>query len=231
MPPKIRVRDDDVLVTSRDWPDPFKRFTRVHRWIAEVPEHFIHVPAILVTEIQPFSECIEFVRSETKAGRMFPELHGLHHEINYQFRSLEDVSSDLKISVDWMIAHLDVRPKIWYTPKGAGLYPHPRAILPDEKKEQLIRQADTMRAAASQLNLEVVSEYDNKMHGENGICRHLMDGRSIDAISNSRKIEGGHKEISVHWWERGIRLKRVLEAVKHGSWANAMIIEPELFRD
>lgn len=229
---KVRIRNDDVLVSSRDWKDrEFERFSRVHKWIAEVPDHFIHVPTILTTEIQQFPECIEFIKNEARAKRMLPELHGFHHEIDYQHRSIEDITSDLDQAVNWMIKHLDVRPKIWYTPRCAGQYPHPKATnISQEKRDQLTAQADRMRAAAETLQLEVVSEYDNKLSGDNGVCRHLMDGRSIDALSNSRKIEGGHKEWSVHWWERGVRLKRCIEAVKWGSWEDAKKQEPELFR-
>jgi len=226
----IRVRDDDILVPSREWPDPFKRFRQIHRWIAEVPEHFVHVPAILTEEIQQFPQCIEYVKEEVKAGRMIAELHGFHHEIDYQRRSVNDCFSDLDKAINWMVKHLESRPNIWYTPKGAGRYPL-REYHIEEKFNELTAQADRMREAAARLGLEVVSEFDNKMEGRDGICRHLMDGRSLDAISNSRNIEGGHKEISTHWWSRGIRLKRVIVAVKHGSWAKAMDIEPEFFRD
>jgi hypothetical protein len=226
----IRVRDDDILVPSREWPDPFKRFSRIHRWIAEVPEHFVHVPAILTEEIQQFPQCIEYVKSEAKAGRMILELHGFHHEIDYQRRSVEDCADDLEKAMSWMNKHLDVVPKIWYTPKGAGRFPL-REYHTQDKFDELTAQAKIMREAAARFNLEVVSEFDNKMEGRDGVCRHLMDGRSVEALSNTRKIANGNKEISTHWWSRGIRLKRVIEAVKHGSWANAMRIEPELFND
>jgi len=207
----IRVRNDDVLVSSSDWTNPLERFSKIHRWVSEVPEHFIHVPAILTTEIQQFPDCIEFIKSETKAGRMVPELHGFHHEIDYRTRSYADCVKDLDKAVEWMDKNLGVRPTIWYTPRGGD---HP-----------------PMREAAATLSLEFVSAFDNKLEGRNGICRHLMDGRSWEAVSNSRIIPNGHKEIGIHWWSRGMRLKRVIEAVRHGSWANAEKISPELFSD
>jgi len=226
----IRVRNDDILVSSSDWPDPVKRFRQIHRWISEAPEHLIHIPAILCSEIQQFPTCIEYIKEETKAGRMIPELHGFHHEIDYTARSIEECVTDLEKAINWMVKHLEVRPKTWYTPRCAGRYPR-REFHTKEKYEALVAQADRMRAAADFMKLEVVSEFDNKLEGRDGVCRHLKDGRSLEAISNSRKIADGHKEISTHWWSRGIRLKRVIEAIKHGSWDNAMKIEPELFRD
>ena len=57
----IQIRNDDVLLTSRGWPDPVKRIKQLHSWVAEFPEHVIHVPAILVAEIQKFPEAVEFV--------------------------------------------------------------------------------------------------------------------------------------------------------------------------
>jgi hypothetical protein len=198
---KVRVRDDDVLVGSSSWADPLKRFSQIHRWIAEVPDKFIHVPAILTTEIQQFPEAIEYIKSETKAGRMLPELHGFHHEIDYRTRSIEECVSDLDKGIDWMIKNLDVRPKRWYTPRGAD--------------------HSNMRAASEFMNIEFISAFDNKLSGRYGVVQRLRDGADI------KFLEG--LEISCHWWEGGMRLKRVIEAVRYGSWAKAAELDKELF--
>src|SRR3972149_905580 len=55
---KIRIRDDDVLVPSRQWPDSVKRFKGFHNIITQDPKHFLHVATILVTEIQQFPEIL-----------------------------------------------------------------------------------------------------------------------------------------------------------------------------
>ena len=73
----IYLRDDDVLVSSSS-SQGLKRFKQIHNWVAEVPG-ILHIPTILVTEIQQFPEGIEFVREETAKGKMRPELHGLEH--------------------------------------------------------------------------------------------------------------------------------------------------------
>ena len=89
----IRVRDDDVLIRSSGC-DSFKRFKQVHSWICE-SDKFIHVPAVLVTEIQEFPECIKFVREETQAGRMMPETHGFEH-IDYAKLTKDEIIEHLK---------------------------------------------------------------------------------------------------------------------------------------
>ena len=47
----IRVRDDDVLISSKGTKNPLTKFKMVHDWICEVPETLIHVPTILVRSV------------------------------------------------------------------------------------------------------------------------------------------------------------------------------------
>lgn len=189
----IRVRDDDVLLPSSSTDDPFGKFSKVHRWICEVPDHVMHVPTILVTEIQQFPQAIEYIRTETAEGRMEPQLHGLEH-IDYGKLDYQEVCNHLNICRDWMINNLGVNPTRFMTPWGAS-QPH-------------------LHAAAAACDYELVDcSRIHKLAGRNGVVDRLRSGESPDYLEND--------EIFLHWWESGLRLKRVLETIKHGSWAEA----------
>jgi peptidoglycan/xylan/chitin deacetylase (PgdA/CDA1 family) len=114
----IRMRDDDVIVPSRSWPDVFGRFRQVHKWIAQCPE-MIHVPTLITEELQEFPEVVDYIRSETLAGRMLPEFHGVFH-VDYAKMAPEHVREHLDEGIDWMEANVARRPEIWYTPWGAN---------------------------------------------------------------------------------------------------------------
>jgi peptidoglycan/xylan/chitin deacetylase (PgdA/CDA1 family) len=113
----IRMRDDDVLVSSSSWPDVFGRFRQVHRWIVSCPK-MIHVPTILTEELEDFPDCVDFILRETAEGRMRPELHGAMH-VDYGAMPEQGVREHLDESIDWMQRRLNVRPEFWYTPWGA----------------------------------------------------------------------------------------------------------------
>jgi len=200
---RVRVRNDDVLVGSSSWPDPFKRFSQIHRWIIDASAHMIHVPAILTEEIQAFPQCIEYIKGEAKAGRMVPELHGFHHEIDYRTRSYKDCCEDLEKAIGWMVTNIGVTPTVWYTPRCAD---HPN-----------------MREAANKFNLQFVASFMNKLEGRYGVVQRLRDKAPIEFLDGI--------EISCHWWSSGLRLKRVIEAVKCGSWLEASKQNRELFND
>jgi len=190
--PLIRVRDDDVLIKSSGC-DSFKRFQQIHGWIRE-SKKFIHVPAVLATEIQEFPECIEFVREETKAGRMVPETHGLKH-IDYAKLTKEDIKEHLKQCKEFNFKNFGRVPKRFMTPWGAN--------------------ADHIREASEECGLELVDcSKINKLQGRYGMVQLAKDGRDLEKF-----LSGG--EIFCHFWEGGMRLKRVIEVVKHGSWEAA----------
>lgn len=197
----IQIRDDDVLLPSSSWDNPFGRFRQVHEWIIDC-DKFMHIPAILTTEIQEFPECIEYIKTETRAGRMQPQLHGVEH-IDYGAESQVEVELMLYQGSQWMIENLDVEPTRWFTPWGAS-------------QEHLWAAADNM-----QFELVDCSQI-NKLQGRYGICRRLEDGHDPSFM------EG--KELFLHWWEGGARLKRIIESVKHGSWNEAKKHNKELFK-
>ena len=204
---KIGVRDDDVLVGSSSTDNPLKRFQMVHEWICEVPDTLIHTPTILVTEIQEFPDCIEYVREETAEGRMMPEIHGLKH-INYATLTFDEVVNHLDHCKEWIKREFNYDATRWYTPWGAG---------EDEAGAHL-------RPAAAAIGLKLVTcKNIVKLKGRYGVVQELRDGRNISYLNGN--------EIFIHWWENASRLKRVIEVIKHGSWNEAAAANKELFAE
>lgn len=202
----IRVRDDDVLISSRSYSCELGRLKQVHSWICEMPEKFIHVPAICVLEIQEFPEAIEWIRQETAEGRMLPEIHGLSHK-DYASLSEKEIVAELNVCRDWIdykFGHVATK---FYSPWGAGA---------DERGAHI-------RPASASTGIELVTcEHINKMNGRYGVIQQLMDGKSVDYFDGD--------EIFMHWWEGGVRLKRIIEVAKHGSWEEAVKHNKKLFR-
>ena len=203
----IRIRDDDVLVPSSSWKDELGRLKQIHEWLCEIPDTFIHVPTILVLDIQEFPECIEWIGQETKEGRMLPEIHGLSHK-DYASMTEKEIVADLNVSRDWINYRFGHEATKLYTPWGAGA---------DERGAHI-------RPAAASTGIELVTcENLTELTGRYGVIQQLMDGRSIDYLN------GG--EIFMHWWTGGSRLKRVVEVAKHGSWEEAKAQNRKLFSE
>jgi hypothetical protein len=201
----IRVRDDDVLLPSSSYSSELGRLKQIHEWICEVPDQLIHVPTILILEIQEFPEAIRWMQEETAEGRMLPEIHGLSHK-DYAALTEKEIIAELNVCRDWIdykFGHVATK---FYTPWGAGA---------DERGAHI-------RPAAASIGIELVTcENLTKLCGRQGVVQELMDGRGIDYI------DGG--EIFLHWWEGGSRLKRVVEVIKHGSWEEAKKANKRLF--
>jgi peptidoglycan/xylan/chitin deacetylase (PgdA/CDA1 family) len=142
------------------------------------PKHFIHVLAILATEIQDFPECIEYVKEETAAGTMFPEVHGLHH-IDYAKLPYHEAVSQLSEARAFIIQNFNYVPTIWYSPWGAGA---------DKRGEHL-------RAAAIDAGLNLVTCQDMIQPGK--LVTEIR--ATTDPMGLIREWEG--KEILRHWWE------------------------------
>lgn len=195
----IYVRNDDILLSSSDWGNPFLRFKEIHEWILAVKKHpVMHIPTILTTEIQAYPECIEYIREETAQGRMQPQLHGVRH-IDPGTFGYEGLMDQLKIGREWIQKNLGYTPTRYYTPWGAG---------------EAVGQ-EWMWKAAAKCNFVMVTCSDiNKLNGRFGMVQQLKDGH--DPI---KFLEG--KEIFMHWWQRGQRLQRVLQAIEAGSWEAA----------
>ncbi len=203
----IRVRDDDVLLSSSSYSDELGRLKQIHDWICEVPDTLIHVPAILVLEIQEFPEAIEYVRQETVEGRMLPEIHGLSHK-DYASLTEKEIQAELNVCRDWIHYKFGHEATKFYTPWGAGA---------DERGAHI-------KPAAAAIGIEAVTcEKINKLQGRYGVCQLLRDGNPLSYF------DGG--EIFMHWWEGGSRLKRIVEVAKHGSWEAAKKENRRLFSD
>lgn len=166
----IYVRDDDVLLSSTSCPDPLKRFKAVHVLVCKAPSKLIHVPTILVEEIEKFPEAVQFIKSEYDAGRLLPELHGLQH-IDYGKLDDDEVREHLDKSCEWFKKNLNTLPVFWYTPWGAS-QPHLHKI-------------------AKEYNMKLVDcSATTKMVGRYGIIQKLREGWPIDRFS----------EVIIHWW-------------------------------
>jgi peptidoglycan/xylan/chitin deacetylase (PgdA/CDA1 family) len=203
----IRVRDDDVLIGSSGVKDELARFKMVHEWICEVPDTLIHVPTILVTEIQKFPEAIDYVQEETEQGRMLPEIHGLSHK-DYASLSTDEIQCDMEYCRDWIYKQFGHKPTKFYSPWGAGA---------DERGAHI-------GPACAEMDIELVTcEFINKMNGRYGVIQQLKDGRDLSYL--------GTQEIFLHWWESMARLKRIVEVAKHGSWEAAKAENRKLFRE
>jgi hypothetical protein len=180
----IWVRDDDVLLPSKGGKDSLARFKGVHELICS-NTRFLHVPAILVKEIQTVPGAVEYVKQETAAGRMRPELHGYEH-IDYGAMDIRDILEHLSYSKRWMHENLGVWPTKWYTPWGAS--------------------QDHLREASKIQGLQMVDCSSRiKLRGEGGATDLLQKHRSLDVF------EG--QELAMHWW-CGVdreRLKQVVE--------------------
>jgi hypothetical protein len=202
----IRVRNDDVLIPSSSYNSELGRLKQIHEWICEVPDTLIHVPTILVTEIQEFPECIEWIRQETQEGRMLPEIHGLSHK-DYASLSEGEIASELTECREWIWQTFGVVANKFYSPWGAGA---------DARGAHI-------RPAAKSVGIELVTcENISKLCGRYGVVQELMDGRDISYL-------GDDGEIFMHWWEGGCRLKRVVEVIKHGGWEEAKKANRKLF--
>lgn len=197
----LRVRDDDVLLPSRAWGDPFLRFKELHEWIL-LTDCVVHVPAICVNEIQDFPQCIAYIKEQTQDGRMLPEVHGMEH-IDYGALAKDDVRERLCRARDWIAETFDHVPTVYYSQWGAT-QPH-------------------LHEAAAEANLRLVdTQGAYTLEGPTGAVAQLKGGMSI------KELDG--REILMHWWTRGPRLLRVCKSIKYGSYAAAMQADPKLFR-
>ncbi len=200
--PLIRIRDDDILVHSSSYEDTFGRFKQVHEWVC-ASKQFIHVPTILIEEIQEFPECIRYIRDETEKGRMLPEIHGLRH-IDYAKLDKAEIVQHLNICKQFLWDSFGRKSQCFMTPWGANA-PH-------------------IFEAAEEVGLQVIDcSAIMKLEGKHGIVQRLRDGEKLSKFYGC--------EFFTHFWAGGARLKRIVEVFKHGSWAEAKKANRELFRD
>lgn len=146
------------------------------------PKHFIHVAAILTTEIQEFPDAIDYIKEETAAGNLQPEVHGLQH-INYEELTHKEIVEHLTEAKQFIVDTFNYTPTIWYSPWGAGAS----------------TKGTHLRGAALEAGLNLVT-----LEGMIRPSVLMQEIRSTPETPEARaqliaRWEG--KEILRHWWE------------------------------
>lgn len=178
----IYIRDDDVLFLYRQnlYPKPFNRFHQVHEWIKSNPR-FLHRPGICVWEIKKYPECIQYIKKETDANRMSPQLHGFAH-VDHTLMTTKNLISSFGWALEWFDEVGLPRPKLFYSPWGY-------------QNEEVERVAKIFEMEAVGIDNTIRLKY---------VMRGLRDGRlTLDDLEE--------KEIYWHWWSGGDRIRRLVE--------------------
>lgn len=197
----IRVRGDDVLVHSEAMKGAeFSKWKKHHQWVVEGPPYFFHVAAILCKEIQDFPEAIEYIRKEVAEGRLALDLHGWEH-IDYGKLETEDIELHLEQSFDFFLKTFNCLPFRWATPWGAN--------------------SPNIRKAARKFSLIV-----------EGVTDPVIDqSQAVNIVQHADSIEPLiDKIILFHWYEKGLKLWRIIQAAKYGSWKQAALAHPEEYK-
>ncbi len=174
----IRIRDDDVILSSTEYVNKpggaHGRFVGIHKLIIQNTDKFIHVPTVLVTEIQGYPQTIEYIKYEAGEGRMEPQIHGLQH-IDYKPLSLSEVKDHMNECFDFFDKEWGITPTRWYTPWGANA-PH-------------------LYEAAAEVNLELI-DCSNLLKPSKVRNDMIAD---LEAAREKYK----DCEIFMHWWKGG----------------------------
>jgi peptidoglycan/xylan/chitin deacetylase (PgdA/CDA1 family) len=193
---------DDVLVHSEPMKDlEFQKFRKHHQWCLEAPKLFYPIAAVLCKEIQDFPDAIAYIRSQLDEHKLFVDLHGWEH-IDYTKLTQEQVEEHLEKSFDFMLNTFNCLPIRWAPPWG-GI---------SEAMQQACRKYS--------LTLE-------------GVTNPVIDqGDAVAMVKKHGTIECLQgKIIMVHWFERGLKLYRIIKTGVHGTWEEAAKAEPEYFKD
>jgi len=197
----IRIRTDDVLVHSNAMIDKeFEKWRKHHRWVMEAPDYFFHTPAILCSEIQAFPIAIDYIKEEMDAGRLTLDLHGWEH-IDYGALTKEQIEEHLEKSFEFFLKTFNCLPFRWATPWGADT--------PD------------IRSAARKFSL-IVEGVTDPVIDQSQAMELVRQCDSIEPLLN--------RVVMVHWFERGLKLYRIVQTAKYGSYKKAAEAQPELFK-
>jgi hypothetical protein len=181
----IYVRDDDVLMYDKNKDKALRRFIKVHEKIRQLPDLLIHVPTIVVKDTSRNTEVIDYLKNETEAGRMAPEIHGWNH-IDYGKLDYKTVRKHLQKCKTWMLDSLGVEATKWYTPWGAS--------------------QEHLHKAAKDEGLELVDCSNiNKLRGRYGVTQRITEGYDIETLYDGQ-------EWFMHFWESDVldRLDKIL---------------------
>lgn len=195
---RIRVRDDDVLIKSRQFAgNEFGRFKGFHNIVLKDPKHFIHVGAILVTEIQDFPEAIEFLRAETAAGRFLPELHGFKH-IDYAALTPDEIKDHLLLGRQFIQSNFSYNPTVFYTPWGAG----------EDERGKHIRQA------AADVGFKLVTCAGIRQRYPARVVEDIRRVKSGEITNAELLLKWEGQELFRHWWEGTGAMDEMVEYFK-----------------
>lgn len=197
----IRVRTDDVLVHSDAMQGhEFEKWRKHHHWVLEAPDNFFHTAAILCSEIQDFPEAIAYIQKESAEKRLTLDLHGWQH-IDYGKIPQAEIEEHLEKSFEFFYKTFNCLPFRWCTPWGAN--------------------SEGIRKAARKYSLIVEGVHDPV----------IDQGQAVGLVqqNNGTSILLG-KTVMVHWFERGLKLWRIVQAAKYGSWEAAVKAHPEEFK-
>jgi peptidoglycan/xylan/chitin deacetylase (PgdA/CDA1 family) len=133
------------------------------------------------------------------AGRLYLDLHGWEH-IDYGQLSPEQLDEHLEKSFEFMLATFKCLPIRWATPWGAS--------------------GENIQAACKKWGL--IWE---------GVADPVVDQGHADKLVREKgtlePLKG--KVVMVHWFERGLKLFRIVQIGKHGTLEEAKKANPKAF--
>jgi hypothetical protein len=167
----IVVRDDDVLLNSKQHPDPCLRFMTVHEAIKS--RGFHHVPTLLCSDLNLWPAAVAFIKQEEETGHMTAQYHGMQH-VDYALFSEVELLADYAQGQDWFVNNLGHKFTRHYTPWGAGA--------------KWMTRGKLIRPTALSVNIEMID------------CDGMLEPETIinDTDASWAKYDG--REIFIHWW-------------------------------
>jgi len=198
----LRIRCDDYMVNSTEFirERAIKRIIQLHKWMDQAPQgYFNYIPTVIVGEMDNWPEITELLKHETAANKISPQIHGYMH-INYTDLDKTVIREHLQKCIDWFNSALKYQPTIWATPWGAWT----------QEMEEI--------AAEFQLTLETTAPTMPI-----GQCIDLCKTTGVETVRYNSPL------VLIHWWEKGLKLLRLTEIVRYGSYDLAKRSRPDLF--
>jgi len=197
----LTLRNDDVLIDSRDWNDPFGRWKHDHEWCLFAKPKIQHMAAFLIKGLEDrYKQHIPYFREQIQEGNLIGELHGYEH-IDFKPLSKNNIKEILKYCKDFMERELGCVPSKLLTPWGANAPHIAEACLEEDM---------------------VMVDCSNVYDLRRVIASIREKNTPIERFSD--------KDILWHYWHRGNRVARLALVAKYGTWEAAKNERPELFK-